>query len=61
MGGNTFTPVATVHENEWCEYEEATKLLVAGNVEFLDWKLKSSNGDVLGAGSDISHKFSRTD
>ena len=53
--------MATVHETEWCEDEEATKLLVGGNVAFQDWKLKSANKDVLGALSDINNKFSRLD
>ena len=53
--------MATLHENDWCEYEEATKLTVGGNVAFLYWKIKSANGDVLGAGSDINHKFSHLD
>ena len=53
--------MATLHETEWCEDEEATKLLVGGNVAFQDRKLKSANGDVLGAVSDINHKFSRLD
>ena len=53
--------MATVHGTEWCKDEEAIKLPIGGNVAFRDWKLKSANGDVLGAGSDINHKFSRLD
>jgi len=45
------TPVAAVHETEWCKDEEAIKLPVRGNVAFQDWKLKSDHGDRLGSGS----------
>ena len=60
-GVNAFTPVEIVHETKWCEDEEATKLPVGGNVAFRYWRLKSANGDVCGAGSDINNKFSRLD
>ena len=53
--------MTTVHETEWCEDDEATKLPVGGNVAFRDWKCKTANGDLLGAGSDINKKFSRLD
>ena len=53
--------MATVNDTEWCEYEEATKLPVGDNVAFQYWKLKSADGDVLGAGPDINNKFSHLD
>eukprot|EP00593_Proboscia_inermis_P003153 CAMPEP_0171296540 /NCGR_PEP_ID=MMETSP0816-20121228/5218_1 /TAXON_ID=420281 /ORGANISM="Proboscia inermis, Strain CCAP1064/1" /LENGTH=257 /DNA_ID=CAMNT_0011770069 /DNA_START=76 /DNA_END=846 /DNA_ORIENTATION=- len=34
---STLTPVAAVHETEWCKDEEAIKLPVGGNVAFRDW------------------------
>ena len=53
--------MVTVHETEWCEDEDAAKIPIGGNVAFQDWKLGTSNGDVLGAGSDINCKYSRLD
>ena len=53
--------MSTVHKTEWCEDEESTKLSVGGNVAFRDCKLKSNNGYVLGAVSDINNKFSCID
>ena len=53
--------MTTVHETEWCDDDEATKLPVGGNVAFREWKCKTANGDLLGAGSDINQKFSRLD